>query len=177
MIPPPVMPRDANEIDYGELERLSALETLKGLRNPEAVTLGDLVQFLAERGLWPQFAKITLGDLRDSFAPAPAATDAVPKRPKKRRILEDELEDAYSEKAAAAAKEKDKDPEDGGMSTDELARQVLPFIEGNGEVTLEDIAEYSRIDKKVLRHHLAVLVKDGRLERVGVGRHAIYSSL
>jgi len=173
------MPRDANEIDYGELERLSALETLKGLRNPEAVTLGDLVQFLDARGLWPQFAKITLGDLRDSFAPPPAATEPASRRPKKRRMLEDELEDAYSEKAAATAKEKDKDkdPEDGGMTTDELARQVLPFIEGNGEVTLEDIAEYSKIDKKVLRHHLAMLVKDSRLERVGVGRHAIYSAL
>ena len=69
----PRMARDANEIfraqvGYGELERLSALETLKGLRHPEAVTLGDLVHFLDARGLWPQFAKITLGDLRDSFA-------------------------------------------------------------------------------------------------------------
>lgn len=167
-------PRD--EIDYGELERLSALETLKGLRNPEAVTLGDLVQFLDARGLWPQFAKITLGDLRDSFAPPPPATEPTGRRPKKRRILEDELEDAYSEKAAAAAA-KEKDPEDGGITTEEVARQVLPFIEGNGEVTLEDLAEYSRIEKKVLRHHLGILVKDGRLEKVGVGRHAIYSAL
>lgn len=174
------MGRDANEIfrsqvGYGELERLSALETLKGLRSPESVTLGDLVHFLDARGLWPQFAKITLGDLRDGFAPPPTEAEPAGGRRKKRRILEDELEDAYSEKAAAA---KDKpEPDDGGLSTDEFARQVLPFIEGNGEVTLDDIAEYSRIDRKVLRHHLGVLVKDGRLERVGVGRHAIYSAL
>jgi hypothetical protein len=178
----PRMARDANEIfraqvGYGELERLSALETLKGLRHPEAVTLGDLVHFLDARGLWPQFAKITLGDLRDSFAvPTAAEGDASGTRRKKRRILEDELEDAYSEKAAAAVKEK-AEPEDGGMTTDEFARQVLPFIEGNGEVTVDDIAEYSRLDRKVLRHHLGVLVKDGRLERVGVGRHAIYTAL
>lgn len=176
------MPRDANEIfraqvGYGELERLSALETLKGLRNPETVTLGDLVGFLDARGLWPQFAKITLGDLRDSFAVTPPAEpEGTGARRKKRRILEDELEDAYSEKAAAAVKEKT-EPEHGGMTTDEFARQVMPFIEGNGEVTVEDLAEYSRLDRKVLRHHLAVLVKDGRLERVGVGRHAIYSSV
>ncbi len=175
------MPRDANEIfraqvGYGELERLSALETLKGLRNPEAVTLGDLVHFLDTRGLWPQFAKITLGDLRDSFAPEPAVEPATRARPKKRRILEDELEGAYSEKAAAAAKEK-VEPEDGGMSTEDFARQVLAFIEGNGEVTVDDIAEYSRLDRKILRHHLGLMVKEGRLERVGVGRHAIYSAL
>jgi hypothetical protein len=176
------MPKDANEIyqaevGHGELERLSALETLKGLRNPESVKLGDLVTFLQTRGLWPQFAKITLGDLRDGFsAPAPAEPESGTGRRKKRRILEDELEDAFAEKAAAVAKEK-AEPEDGGLSTDDFARQVLPFIEGNGEVTLDDIAEYSRVDRKVLRHHLGALVKDGRLERVGVGRHAIYSAL
>lgn len=178
------MPKDANEIfraqvGYGELERLSALETLKGLRNPESVKLGDLVAFLDARGLWPQFAKITLGDLRDGFN-APPPTEAEPAagrtRRKKQRILEDELEDAFAEKAAADAKAK-AEPEDGGMSTDDFARQVLPFIEGNGEVTVDDIAEYSRIDRKVLRHHLAALVKEGRLERVGVGRHAIYTAL
>lgn len=176
------MPKDANEIfhaqvGFGELERLSALETLKGLRNPETVKLGELVAFLDARGLWPQFAKITLGDLRDGFAqPAPAEPEATGGRRKKRRILEDELEEAFAEKAAAVAKGK-AEPEDGGLSTDDFARQVLPFIEGNGEVTLDDIAEYSRIDRKVLRHHLGALVKDGRLERVGVGRHAIYSAL
>ncbi len=176
------MPRDANEIfraqvGYGELERLSALETLKGLRNPESVTLGDLVHFLDSRGLWTQFAKITLGDLRQSFAPAPAADpEGGGGRRKKRRILEDELGDAYSEKAAAAVKEK-AEPEDGGLTTDEFARQVLPFIEGNGEVTVDDIAEYSRLDRKILRHHLGVLVKDGRLERVGVGRHQVFTAV
>ena len=65
------MPKDASAIfqsqvggTYDELERLSALETLKGLRNPQTVTLGDLVGYLSSRGLWAQFAKITLGDLR-----------------------------------------------------------------------------------------------------------------
>jgi predicted transcriptional regulator of viral defense system len=66
---------------------------------------------------------------------------------------------------------------EGGLSTDEVARQVLPFVEGNGDVTLEDIAEYCRIDRKVLRHHIAILCKQGRLERIGVGRHAVYSTL
>lgn len=166
-----------SQVSYSELERLSALETLKGLRNPESVTLGDLMRFLEARGLWPQFAKITLGDLRDGFTtPPPGEAEGPGKKPRKRRILEDELEEAFAEKAAKDAKEKT-EPEDGGLSTDDFARQVMPFIEGNGEVTLDDLAEYSRIDRKVLRHHLAALVKDGRLERVGVGRHAIYSAL
>lgn len=161
-----------------ELERLSALETLKGLKNPEVVTLGDLVKFLSARGLWNQFAKITLGDLRDGFTekPKPAAK----KRKKKERILEDELSDAYAEKDSAdkaEAKAETKAPKDGGMESDEFARLVVPFIEGNGEVTLDDIEEYTRLDRKVLRHHLGILVKDERLERIGVGRHAIYSSL
>lgn len=177
------MARDANEIfraqvGYGELERLSALETLKGLRSPEAVTLGELVRFLDARGLWRQFEKITLGDLREGFTPAapePTPPPAAGRRRKKPRILEDELEDAYSEKAAATREK----PEggDGGLSTEEFARTVLPFVEGNGEVTLDDIVEYSRIDRKVVRHHIGLLVKEGRLERIGVGRHAIYTAL
>ncbi|MBX7080950.1 MAG: hypothetical protein K1X88_17255 [Nannocystaceae bacterium] len=175
------MARNANEIfraqvGYGELERLSALETLKGLRNPELVTLGDLVGFLDSRGLWPQFAKITLGDLREGFAAPTAEGEPAGKKRRKQRILEDELEEAYTEKAATAAT-RPKAVDDGGMTSDEFARLVLPFIEGNGEVTLDDIAEYSRLDRKVLRHHLGQLVKDGRLERVGVGRHAIYTAL
>ena len=159
-----------------ELERLSALETLKGLKNPEQVTIGDLVKFLNARGLWTQFAKITLGDLRDGFTEKPAKRPAT-KRRKKERILEDELSDAYAEKDAGEAAKAKAEPNDGGISSDEFSRLVVPFIEGNGEVTLDDIEEYTRLDRKVLRYHLGVLVKEERLERIGVGRHAIYSSL
>lgn len=178
-----MMRKDASAIfqshagTYDELERLSALETLKGLRNPNSVTLGDLVGYLESRGLWTQFAKITLGDLRDAFAPPRPEAEASGRR-RKRRILEDELEDAYAEKAEKETKAKaEPEPEEeGGIDFEEFARLVLPFVEGNGEVTFEDIEEYSRIDRKVLRRHLSALVKDGRLERIGVGRHAVFSS-
>ncbi len=163
-----------------ELERLSALETLRGLKNPDQVTLGDLVKFLSARGLWTQFAKITLGDLRDGFTDKAPAKKAATRRRKKERILEDELGDAYAEKAEndnKAAAKANAEPQDGGIEPDEFARLVVPFIEGNGEVTLDDIEEYTRLDRKVLRHHLGALVKEERLERIGVGRHAIYSSL
>jgi hypothetical protein len=173
------MTKDANAIfraENGVLERLSALETLKGLKNREAVTLGDLVRFLESRGLWAQFGKITLGDLREGFGPPPEPPaneePAKPARKRKQRILEDELADIEITPTA-----KEAPPEDGGLSTDEVARQVLPFVEGNGDVTLDDIAEYCRIDRKVLRHHIAILCKQGRLERIGVGRHAVYSTL
>ncbi|MCA9654765.1 MAG: hypothetical protein H6712_30515 [Myxococcales bacterium] len=176
------MPKDASAIfqsqvggTYDELERLSALETLKGLRNPQTVTLGDLVGYLSSRGLWAQFAKITLGDLRDAFSAAPAEAEANGRR-RKRRILEDELEDAYAEKAEKETKAK-AEPEDGGIDLEEFTRLVMPFVEGNGDVTLDDIEDYSRLDRKVLRHHLTALVKEGRLERIGVGRHAVYSAL
>ena len=177
------MPKDASAIFHsqvggtsGELERLSALETLKGLKNPGAVSLRDLVQFLDSRGLWRQFAKITLGDLRDAFtAPQTNGEASAPKKKKKPRILEDELGDAYAEKAEQDAKART-EPEDGGLDTEEFARIVMPFVEGNGEVTLDDVEEYCRLDRKILRHHLAALVKEGRLERIGVGRHAVYSS-
>ncbi len=167
----------SSDVTGFELERLSALETLKGLKNPDQVTIGDLVKFLNARGLWTQFAKITLGDLRDGFTEKPAKKTAT-KRRKKERILEDELSDAYAEKDAEDAAPKTKaEPKDGGISSDEFARMAVPFIEGNGEVTLDDIEEYTRLDRKVLRHHLGILVKEERLERIGVGRHAIYSSL
>lgn len=166
-----------SQVPSGDLERLSALETLKGLKNPNAVTLDDLVRFLDSRGLWGQFAKITLGDLRDSFSATEAENGNGRRRKKKERILEDELGEAYSAKEAKETEEKAKKPADGGMSTEEVARLLMPFVEGNGDVTLDDMEEYSRLDRKVLRHHLGVLVKDGRLERIGVGRHAVYSAL
>jgi hypothetical protein len=176
------MPKDASAIFHsqvggttGELERLSALETLKGLKNPDAVSLGDLVHFLDSRGLWRQFAKITLGDLREAFTASAPNGESAPRKKKKVRILEDELGDAYAEKAEQDTKAK-AEPVDGGMDTEEFARLVMPFVEGNGDVTLDDIEDYSRLDRKVLRHHLGALVKEGRLERIGVGRHAVYSS-
>ena len=165
-----------------ELERLSALETLKGLSNPGDVKLAELVGFLESRDLWSQFSKITLGDLRDAFGKmqAPELEPDSPRK-RKRRILEEALSGSEDEDGEASgeagAEKKIKAPADGGLETDEVARMVLPFVEGNEEVTLDDIAEYTRLDRKVLRHHLGVMCKDGRLERIGVGRHAIYSSV
>ena len=89
--------KDANAIfraENGALERLSALETLKGLKNRDTVTLGDLIRFLESRGLWAQFGKITLGDLREGFGPPPEPVPAAneeprkPGRKRKQRILE-----------------------------------------------------------------------------------------
>ena len=159
-----------------ELERLSALETLKGLSNPGEVKLAELVTFLESRDLWAQFSKITLGDLRDAFGKPTPAADTPRKR--KKRILEEALigpDDVDG--GSAPAPKKPKAPADGGLETDEVARMVVPFVEGNGDVTLDDIAEYTRLDRKVLRHHLNVLCKDGRLDRIGVGRTAIYSAM
>jgi hypothetical protein len=171
----------------GELERLSALETLKGLSNPGDVKLAELVGFLEARDLWAQFSKITLGDLRDAFAQdAESESEADTPRKRKRRILDGAFEGPDGEGGDGEAADSEasgtelgdkqaKAPADGGLETDEVARMVVPFVEGNGDVTLDDIAEYTRLDRKVLRHHLGVLCKEGRLERIGVGRNAIYS--
>jgi len=168
----------------GELERLSALETLKGLSNPGEVKLAELVGFLESRDLWGQFSKITLGDLRDAFAAEAEPVEADTPRKRKRRIMQEtlgspdpEFEDEAEADSAIEADKKPKAPADGGLETDEVARMVVPFVEGNGDVTLDDIADYTRLDRKVLRHHLGVLCKEGRLERIGVGRHAIYSAM
>ncbi len=170
-----------SQMGTDELERLSALETLKGLKGPENVSLGELVRYLESRDLWHQFAKITLGDLRDAFAQAPEPKPAARKRRKKERLLEDELGDALAARDAARASA---EPEDGGVTTDAVARRVMPFIEANGDVTVSEIEEYVKLDpafadlgRRALRTHLNALVKDGRLERIGTGRHAVYSTL
>lgn len=157
---------------YHELERLSALETLKGLKRREEVLLVELVEYLEQRGLWPQFAKITLGDLREAFRAEADEREAGKKR--KRRIIERDEDEAGDDARKADVKAA---PTDGGITTEDFARQVMPLIEGNGEVTLDDIEEYSRLDRKVIRHHLGVLVKEGRLEKIGSGRNVVYSSL
>ena len=93
------------------------------------------------------------------------------KKKKKRSLLKDELglEDTPVTK-------EDRAPADGGLDTDEVARQVLPFVEGNGEVSFEDLLEYTALERKVLRYHLNALVKAERLERIGTGKHAVFSS-
>ena len=178
---------DIPPLRRNELERLSAVETLKGLSNPGDVKLGELVGFLEARDLWTQFSKITLGDLRDAFGlePEPEPEADTPRK-RKRRILQEALGGPEEQEQADAegvemaddiVKKIPKAPADGGLETDEVGRMVVPFVEGNGDVTLDDIAEYTRLDRKVLRHHLGVLCKEGRLERIGVGRHAIYSAV
>lgn len=163
---------------YRDLERLSALETLKTLASPEQVKLAALVEYLDQRGLWAQFSKITLGDLREAFQPESAKPQrdseltAMGTRRRRRKILADD--DAPATQETAKAK---KEPSDGGISTDQFSGMVMPFVEGNGDVTLDDLAEYTELELKVLRHHMNALVKSGRLERLGSGRNAVYSTL
>ena len=171
------MPNDTPPLRRHELERLSALETLKGLSNPGEVKLAELVGFLEARDLWEQFSKITLGDLRDAFAQQVETVAADTPRKRKRKILQEALIGPDDESADADSAKKTKAPADGGLETEAVAGMVLPFVEGNGDVTLDDIAEYTRLDRKVVRHHLGVLCKAGRLERIGVGRNAIYSAM
>ena len=153
--------------NYSDLERLSAVETLKQLNEPDKVTIDDLVVFLKERDMWGQFSKITLGDLRAAFSPV---LEARKTKRSKTKISAEITGDEPTKKIKRA-------PTDGGLSTDEVARSVLPFVEGNGDVTFDDLAEYTELDRKVLRHHLGVMVKEGLLDRMGTGRGALYSTL
>jgi DNA-binding transcriptional ArsR family regulator len=134
---------------YSELARLSAVETLKALSRPDEVTLDELVRFLSAKGMWDQFATVTLDDLKRAFTP----TEATKKR--KRRLIADE----FADEDGRPPPKKERAPADGGLETEDIARQILPFVEGNGEVALDDLAEYTRLDRRVLRHHLGVLVK------------------
>lgn len=163
------------ETGEGSLERLAALETLHKLKGPEHVRLVDLVEHLREGQWWDFFKKITMADLHhlgNDGPPLQSPTAVSLKKKKKRSLLKDELglEDA-------APKKEERAPTDGGLETEEVAHQVMPFVEGNGEVTFEDLLEYTSLDRKVLRFHLNALVKDARLERIGSGKHAVYSSL
>ena len=153
---------------YSDLERLSAVETLKQLSEPDKVTIDDLVAFLSERDMWGQFSKITLGDLRAAFSPVLEASRKT-KRAKTKISAEITGDDPVKKVKRA--------PTDGGLGTEEVARSVLPFVEGNGDVTFDDLAEYTELDRKVLRHHLGVMVKEGMLDRMGTGRGALYSTM
>lgn len=160
---------------YRDLERLSALETLKTLAQPDKVKLASLVSHLEKRGLWTQFSKITLGDLREVRPKTKSANDddealtAMGTRRRRRKII--------STESSGESKPKEKrEVADGGVSTDHVAGMVLPFVEGNGDVTLDDLEDYTQLELKVLRYHMGELVKAGKLERLGSGRNAVYSS-
>lgn len=161
---------------YRDLERLSALETLKTLAQPDQVKLASLVAHLEKRGLWTQFSKITLGDLREVRPKTKSANNdeealtAMGTRRRRRKMIS-------TDGPAASEKAKEKrEVADGGVSTDHVAGMVLPFVEGNGDVTLDDLEDYTQLELKVLRFHMGELVKKGKLERMGSGRNAVYSS-
>lgn len=154
--------------NYSDLERLSAVETLKQLNEPDKVTIDDLISFLSERDMWRQFSKITLGDLRRAFSPM--LEPSFKKKKGKTKISAEITGDDRVKKVK-------REPTDGGLSTEEVARTILPFVEGNGDVTFDDLADYSELDRKVLRHHLGIMVKEGTLDRMGTGRGALYSTL
>jgi DNA-binding transcriptional ArsR family regulator len=173
------MTKDVNaiyraETGGGTLERLSAVETLRQLRGPENVRLTDLVGYLRDREMWLQFSKITMEDLQQLGAgKSPLKTESRrPAKKKKKRFLEEELG-----LPAADAKREPTAPVDGGISTEQVAQLVLPFLEGNGEMTFEDLLEYTELDRKVLRFHLTALVKAEQVERIGAGKNAVFSSL
>ena len=160
------------ETGEGQLERLAAIQTLHRLKSPEQVRLADLVEYLRSQNMWTVFQKITMADLHNlGTGGPPLKTASALKKKKKRSLLKDELglEDTPVTK-------EDRAPADGGLDTDEVARQVLPFVEGNGEVSFEDLLEYTALERKVLRYHLNALVKAERLERIGTGKHAVFSS-
>jgi DNA-binding transcriptional ArsR family regulator len=50
-------------------------------------------------------------------------------------------------------------------------------LEGNDEMTFDDLLEYTELDRRVLRFHLTALVKAERVERIGAGKNAVFSSL
>jgi hypothetical protein len=118
--------------------------------------------------MWAQFSKVTLGDLRAAFSPIIEAS--YKKKKGKTKISAEITGDDPVKKVKRA-------PTDGGLSTADVARSVLPFVEGNGDVTFDDLADYTELDRKVLRHHLGVMVKEGQLDRMGTGRGALYSTL
>jgi len=174
------MTKDVNaiyraETGGGTLERLSAVETLRQLRGPENVRLADLVVYLRDREMWPQFSKITMEDLQQlgtGRSPLEAEAARPAKKKKKKRFLEEELG-----LPAADTKKEPRAPVDGGVSTEEIAQLVLPFLEGNDEMTFDDLLEYTELDRRVLRFHLTALVKAERVERIGAGKNAVFSSL
>lgn len=178
--PIPPMTKDVNaiyreETGGGTLERLSAVETLRQLRGPENVRLADLVRYLRDREMWLQFSKITMEDLQQ-LATGRSLLENERARParkkKKKRFLEDELG-----LPATDAKKEPRAPVDGGISTEDVAQLVVPFLEGNGEMTFDDLLEYTELDRRVLRFHLTALVKEERVERIGAGKNAVFSSL
>lgn len=65
---------------------------------------------------------------------------------------------------------------DDRMSLDEAAAMLLPLVRAHGEATMQQLEQSTAgAGRRKLRFHIGQLVKNGRLERHGMGRGTFYT--
>lgn len=65
---------------------------------------------------------------------------------------------------------------DDRMSLDEAAAVLLPLVRAHGEATMQQLEQSTAgAGRRKLRFHIGQLVKNGRLERHGMGRGTFYT--
>ena len=63
------------------------------------------------------------------------------------------------------------------MSLDEAAELFVPLVEQMGQATMQDLEELTSIGRRKLRFHIGQLVRNGYLERNGMGRGTFYTAV
>lgn len=165
---------------------LSALST----SIPGDATLGDVVDAARTLGWSEPFGALTLGDLAEalrkdtpsrqpdaaaSSTPSEAPAPSSPPTPTvKRAAAKDKPTVAKSSPARLKSLRARLDAED-KMSLDEAAEVLVPIVASLETATMQALEDFTGIGRRKLRFHIGQLVRNGYVERHGMGRGTHYT--
>jgi hypothetical protein len=174
-------------------QRRAVLHALRDKLEP-TVTMGEVIDAAEALGFGDQLGELSLQDLADALltpveeaansAALAVAPDEPPAKPhkvatKSKKTLSaapkpTKVSKAAPKSARLKALKKKIDAEE-RMSLDEAAEVFLPVIEEMQQATMQDLESFTGIGRRKLRFHVGQLVREGHLERHGMGRGTYYT--
>jgi ATP-dependent DNA helicase RecG len=64
-----------------------------------------------------------------------------------------------------------------GFESEQMEQMILQYVKAHGRVTRQDVIELCRVNENQAAYLLKKLVKNGELQRIGMGRTAAYQSI
>lgn len=163
------------------------------------VTMGEVLDAAEALGYGEQLGDLSLQDLADALltpvekaantaavsklksapplaeAPEPIAKPAPAAKPKPKPVAKAKPAKPAKPKSSRLRALKKKIDADERMSLDEAAELFVPVIEEMEQATMQDLEAFTGIGRRKLRFHVGQLVREGHLERHGMGRGTYYT--
>jgi DNA-binding transcriptional ArsR family regulator len=175
-------------------QRRAVLHALKANLDPD-VTMGDVLDAADALGFGEELGGLSLQDLADALlTPTEEAANSggngrrhtVPaagpdERPAKaaakpvKSSSKPKPQPKPAPKSARLRSLKKRIDADERMNLEEAAELFVPLIEEMAQATMQDIEEFTGVGRRKLRFHIGQLVREGYIERHGMGRGTYYT--